>query len=115
MTNFVDHMSSVGEVAYADLMKQYDGRSKGCGIVEFSNVEDAKKALETLHDSLLDGRTIFVREVCNSHRLKIIYLLFLFVRIEKDQTHERKILNSRTLVLAEVTTVDRGPRTRLPT
>jgi RNA recognition motif-containing protein len=56
-----DHMSTAGEVAYADVIQQY-GRSRGCGIVEYKNVDDAKKAIETLHDTTLDGRTIFVRE-----------------------------------------------------
>lgn len=113
-------MSSAGPVAFADVIKQYDGRSKGCGIVEYTNAEDAKKALETLHDSTLDGRTIFIREVTHLFYHSLILSLTLVLiasRIEMDQTQERESLNnnnSRTLLLVEATTVH-GPRTKLPT
>mmetsp|Transcript_15996 Transcript_15996/g.40657 ORF Transcript_15996/g.40657 Transcript_15996/m.40657 type:complete len:154 (+) Transcript_15996:921-1382(+) len=39
-----------------------DGRSKGCGIVEYTNAEDAQEAIRALHDTELKGRAIFVRE-----------------------------------------------------
>jgi RNA recognition motif-containing protein len=39
-----------------------DGRSKGCGIVEFERPEDAAAAILKLHDSLLGGRPLCVRE-----------------------------------------------------
>mmetsp|Transcript_13391 Transcript_13391/g.35145 ORF Transcript_13391/g.35145 Transcript_13391/m.35145 type:complete len:165 (+) Transcript_13391:457-951(+) len=56
-----DHMRSAGEVAYAEVL--FDGNySKGCGIVEFTEESAVTKAIETLHDSELDGRKIFVRE-----------------------------------------------------
>ena len=38
------------------------GRSKGFGFVEFENEDDAKKAIEQLNNSELDGRTITVNE-----------------------------------------------------
>ena len=37
-------------------------RSKGCGIVSFTNARDAANAIRTLHDTDLKGRLIFVRE-----------------------------------------------------
>lgn len=43
-------------------MKEHDGRSKGCGIVEFSTNEEAQEAIKTLTDTELKGRMIFVRE-----------------------------------------------------
>jgi RNA recognition motif-containing protein len=43
-------------------MTSPDGRSKGCGIVEYSTVDEAKKAVLTLNDTELNGRQIFVRE-----------------------------------------------------
>jgi len=39
-----------------------DNRSKGCGIVEFSNADDAQHAIASLNDTELLGRLIFVRE-----------------------------------------------------
>ena len=57
-----DHMRGVGVVNHAEVMKEADGRSKGCGIVEFATAEEAKEAINTLNDSELKGRMIFVRE-----------------------------------------------------
>jgi len=57
-----DHMREAGEVTRADIMTGHDGRSKGCGIVEYANEEDAKEAVSTLNDTELKGRQIFVRE-----------------------------------------------------
>lgn len=51
-----------GEVIYCDVMKERDGRSKGCGIVEFSTPEEAQEAIKTLTDTEIKGRMIFVRE-----------------------------------------------------
>ena len=39
-----------------------DGRSKGCGIVEFQDSSDADEAIQQLNNSTLRGRVIFVRE-----------------------------------------------------
>jgi len=57
-----DHMRTVGDVVYAEVMTMHDGRSKGCGIVEFSTPDGAREAIEKLNDTDLKGRTIFVRE-----------------------------------------------------
>lgn len=57
-----DHMRTAGEVQYAEVMTDYDGRSKGCGIVEFTTADGAKEAIEKLTDTELKGRMIFVRE-----------------------------------------------------
>lgn len=57
-----DHMRSAGNVVHAEVMTDASGRSKGCGIVEFSTPEEAKEACSTLSDSDLKGRMIFVRE-----------------------------------------------------
>ena len=38
------------------------GRSRGFGFVEYENEEDAKKAIDQLNDSDLDGRQITVNE-----------------------------------------------------
>jgi RNA recognition motif-containing protein len=57
-----DHMRDVGDVQYAKVLQDRDGRSKGCGIVEFTTVEGAADAIEKLTDTELKGRKIFVRE-----------------------------------------------------
>mmetsp|Transcript_19224 Transcript_19224/g.41652 ORF Transcript_19224/g.41652 Transcript_19224/m.41652 type:complete len:556 (+) Transcript_19224:159-1826(+) len=57
-----DHMRTAGDVVYAEVMTMHDGRSKGCGIVEFATPDGAKKAIDELNDTELKGRTIFVRE-----------------------------------------------------
>lgn len=58
-----DLMKSTGcEVTRADILASPDGRSKGCGIVEFETAEGASRAVLTLNDTELMGRQIFVRE-----------------------------------------------------
>ena len=57
-----DHMKAAGAVTRADVMTGSNGRSRGCGIVEFSSPQDAAAAIRTLNDSQLQGRPILVRE-----------------------------------------------------
>jgi len=57
-----DHMREAGEVLFAEVMTGGDGRSKGCGIVEYATAEQAAEAISTLNDTDLNGRMIFVRE-----------------------------------------------------
>jgi RNA recognition motif-containing protein len=57
-----DHFRAAGEVSHADVMMEHDGRSKGCAIVRFASAQDAANAIQQMHDSELQGRTIFVRE-----------------------------------------------------
>nr|AAM93968.1 Gbp1 [Griffithsia japonica] len=56
-----DHMREAGDVVHAEVFTEASGRSAGCGIVEFENSEGAETAISTLNDTMLDGRTIFVR------------------------------------------------------
>ena len=39
-----------------------DGRSKGCGLVEFTSSQDARNAIATLHDTTINERPIVVRQ-----------------------------------------------------
>lgn len=55
-------MRDAGEVIRAEVMTENDGRSKGCGIVQYASAEEAKEAIETMNDTELKGRMIFVRE-----------------------------------------------------
>jgi len=57
-----EHMSQAGAVVRADVLMGGDGRSKGCGIVEYCDVNTANDACQQLHDTELLGRKIFVRE-----------------------------------------------------
>jgi len=57
-----DHMRSAGDVSFAEVMQEPGGRSKGCGVVEFKSSEEAKEAIDSLNDTELKGRMIFVRE-----------------------------------------------------
>ncbi|KAG0284556.1 hypothetical protein BGZ96_011083 [Linnemannia gamsii] len=61
-TDLKDFMREVGPVAHADVLLGPDGRSKGCGVVEFQNAEDAKTAIRKMNDVVLRGRAVFVRE-----------------------------------------------------
>eukprot|EP00299_Pterocystis_sp_00344_P013759 c6776_g1_i1.p1 GENE.c6776_g1_i1~~c6776_g1_i1.p1 ORF type:complete len:217 (+),score=55.18 c6776_g1_i1:65-715(+) len=57
-----DHMAQCGVVVFANVFRYEDGRSKGCGIVEFETADEAKKAITTLNNTLIGSRQIFVRE-----------------------------------------------------
>jgi len=57
-----DYFKTVGNVIYADVLREDNGRSKGCGIVEFETREEALGAIKALTNTELDGRPIFVRE-----------------------------------------------------
>ncbi|KAK2198137.1 bifunctional RNA recognition motif domain/RNA-binding domain superfamily/Nucleotide-binding alpha-beta plait domain superfamily/RNA recognition motif domain [Babesia duncani] len=57
-----DHMRQAGEVVRANIIEDFEGKSKGCGIVEFANEEDAAKAIAELNDTMIFDRPIFVRE-----------------------------------------------------
>ena len=52
-----------GEVTSVKIISdKYSGRSKGFGFVEMSDNEKAKKAIEELNGTELEGRTIVVNE-----------------------------------------------------
>jgi RNA recognition motif-containing protein len=57
-----DHMRSAGDVLRAEVLAGRDGRSRGCGTVEYATSDGAARAMSELHDSELMGRPIFVRE-----------------------------------------------------
>lgn len=57
-----DHMKQVGTVVHADVLELSNGRSKGCGLVEYSTEEEAALAISELNNTELEGRLIFVRE-----------------------------------------------------
>lgn len=55
--------AKVGDVVDANVITDRDtSRSRGFGFVEFKSEADAKKAVEQLNESEVDGRKIFVSE-----------------------------------------------------
>ncbi|KAL1523753.1 hypothetical protein AB1Y20_018680 [Prymnesium parvum] len=58
-----DHFKAAGHVVHADVMTEAStGRSKGCGIVTFGSAREAAHAINTLNETVINGRAIFVRE-----------------------------------------------------
>jgi len=57
-----DHMREAGEVVYVEIMALPDGRSKGCGTVQYATAQQARNAIATLNNTELSGRSLFVRE-----------------------------------------------------
>ena len=55
--------AKAGQVVEANVvMDKMTGRSRGFGFVEMAAEEDAKKAIDTLNGTEVDGRKIFVSE-----------------------------------------------------
>ncbi|XP_034050130.1 myelin expression factor 2 isoform X2 [Thalassophryne amazonica] len=52
----------VGEVTYVELFKDAEGKSRGCGVVEFKDDEFVKKAVETMNKHDLNGRPLNIKE-----------------------------------------------------
>lgn len=56
-----DYFGQVGVVKSANLMMdKVTGRSRGFGFVEFATAEEAKKAVEQLHNKEFQGRALTV-------------------------------------------------------
>lgn len=58
-----DHMRQAGDVVRVDIFLNEQGRSKGCGVVEYRTKQDCQRALATLNESELDGRKLFLKLV----------------------------------------------------
>ncbi|XP_057203648.1 myelin expression factor 2 [Triplophysa rosa] len=52
----------VGEVTYVELFKDAEGKSRGCGVVEFKDEEFVKKAIEVMNKHNLNGRPLNIKE-----------------------------------------------------
>lgn len=58
-----DMFAKIGEVKEANVVTdKMTGRSRGFGFVEMTKEEDAKKAIDQLNGTELEGRKIFVSE-----------------------------------------------------
>lgn len=56
-----DICKQYGEVRYADIPTNEEGKSRGFGLVEFANMRDARECIDNLNGMLLDGRDLEVR------------------------------------------------------
>ncbi|KAI3643029.1 hypothetical protein MP228_012584 [Amoeboaphelidium protococcarum] len=63
-----DMFKPVGDVVYVDIPRSMDNRSKGFGIVRFSNVDDAQKAIQQFNGQEVNGRVLTVREDQQANR-----------------------------------------------
>lgn len=58
-----EHFSKVGKVLSAKVVvDRYSGQGKGFGFVEMNTEQEAKKAIAELNNTMLDQRTIVVKE-----------------------------------------------------
>lgn len=58
-----EHFAQAGKVLSAKvIIDRFSGQGKGFGFVEMSTEEEAKKAIDMLNNSVLDGRSIVVSE-----------------------------------------------------
>ncbi|GFY97101.1 poly(A) binding protein 6 [Actinidia rufa] len=55
-----EHFSSFGKVTSAKVMRHDNGVHKGFGFVSFSTPDEAKKALDALHGTIFQGRSLYV-------------------------------------------------------
>ncbi|XP_077419581.1 myelin expression factor 2 [Vanacampus margaritifer] len=51
----------VGEVTYVELFKDAEGKSRGCGVVDFKDEEFVSKAIETMDKYDLNGRPLNIK------------------------------------------------------
>lgn len=58
----------VGNVTYCTLFEDEQGRSRGCGLVEFSDASSAKKAIEVMHRFDFKNREMVVKEDLDCER-----------------------------------------------
>jgi RNA-binding protein 23/39 len=58
-----DTFAVIGPVAHVEILTDpHTGKSRGCGFIKFRTVSDAKKAIEVLHHSIIEGKMIEVGE-----------------------------------------------------
>jgi len=58
----------IGNVSYCQLFENEDGKSRGCGLVEFQDSASARKAIDILHRYEYRGRELVVKEDLDCER-----------------------------------------------
>merc|ERR1712038_1862595 len=61
---------NVGDVSYVELFNDENDKPRGCGILEFSTEEMAKKAVDVMHRHEIKGRKMVVKEDFDNERDK---------------------------------------------
>ena len=56
-------MRQAGDVVRVDIFQNDQGRSKGCGVVEFTNQQDCYRALTMFDQSQFSGRKLNIKIV----------------------------------------------------
>lgn len=68
-----EHFRQCGEIEYCDILADRTGgqiRSAGAGLIRFKTPDEAQKAITSMNETELDGRTIFVREDREGREIK---------------------------------------------
>ena len=55
-----DHMRQAGDVGFCDVLKNEYGAPKGCAFVGYTSKGDCLKAIQTLHETTVGNRQIYV-------------------------------------------------------
>lgn len=58
----------IGNVTYCQLFEDESGRSRGCGLIEFSDTSSAQRAIDELHKHDFKGRDLVVKEDIDCER-----------------------------------------------
>ena len=58
----------IGEVTYCTIFENEDGKSRGCGLIEFQDIPTAAKAIEIMHRSEFKNRELVVKEDLDCER-----------------------------------------------
>lgn len=58
----------VGDVTYCTIFENEDGKSRGCGLLEFADSQTARKAIEIMHRSEFKSRELVVKEDLDCER-----------------------------------------------
>lgn len=58
----------VGDVTYCTIFENEDGKSRGCGLLEFQDAASARKAIEIMHRSEFKNRELVVKEDLDCER-----------------------------------------------
>lgn len=60
-TDLRNFMKQCGDVVRADIFMNKEGKSRGMGVVEYRNSQDAKDAVANVHQQMFNGRKVFVK------------------------------------------------------
>lgn len=58
----------IGEVTHCTIFENEDGKSRGCGLIEFQDVQTAARAIEVMHRSEFKNRELVVKEDLDCER-----------------------------------------------